>query len=776
MIVAVATTGATTLAVAVAAAVDTGVGPVGELVAMSLLLTASWAFPVLVLRTEETEAFQLDEAFFVAMALLLPPAGTVIGFAAAIALGNLVRRRPFARAAFNVGQTVTSAGLGLVAMHAIAPSIGTPLTPRVLAATLVGAVVFLFANSALVSVIISLNEEKPAVRVFLEGLHLRVLVWAGGTALGLLAAIGEATNPWALLLGALPMAALNLILREHAHARRQTQRAQGLVAVANQVHAAVAVGNVEDAVIAATKDLLHCRAARIASALPVSGEIGAWIPEPESTRWLIVGDPLGFERLGKPEQKVLDVIAGITAEAMRSARLLEEIRHRAIHDPLTDLPNKLLFLDRLEHALASSGRHGRRLAVMFLDLDQFKVINDSLGHDAGDQVLLGVAERLKTALREEDTAARLGGDEFAVLCENLDSVDDGTLIAERVRAAASGSSVAEGVELGVTASVGVVVVEPDSDVTAEALLQAADTAMYRAKERGRDRVEIFDDGLRNRAFARLGIETTLRRAIEESRLRVFYQPIVDMHTGRIVEAEALLRVETLSGTYLSPADFIEVAEESGLIVTIGARVLEEACRQAVAWRKEFGDHAPQRVAVNFSPRQLNRVPLQETVQTALAVTGCSADMLAVEITETALMEAGQQARDELDGLRQMGVTVGLDDFGTGYSSLAYLKRLPVSFLKVDRCFVAGLGHDHEDHAIVDAMISLGRSLGLSTVAEGVETVEQMERLHRLGCDRMQGYLFSPARPPSEWGTLLAADWPWESVLPEPLAFLARFRP
>jgi diguanylate cyclase (GGDEF)-like protein len=765
MVVGVATTGAVTLGVAVLQAVRTGVGSVGELVAMSLLLALSWAYPVLVLRTEETEAFQLDEAFFVAMALLLPAAGTIIGFAGAIALGNVVRRRPVVRAAFNIGQTVTSTGLGLAAMYLIAPSIGTPLSPRILAAVLVGAAVFVLANSLLVSVIISLNEEKPASRVFLEGLDLRVLVWAGGTSLGLLAALGAASNPWALLLGALPLAVLNLVLREHANARRQTQRAQGLVTVANRVHAAVAVGDVREAVLATTKDLLHCRHARIGDDLARSGEIGAWIPDPEDPKWLVAGDALGFETLGASERKVLEVIAGITAEAMRSARLLEEIRHRAIHDPLTDLPNKVLFVDRLEHALASASRLGRRLAVMFLDLDQFKVINDSLGHDAGDQVLLGVAARLKAALRQEDTAARLGGDEFAVLCENLDTVDDGTFIAERVRAAASGSSIADGVELGVTASVGVVVVEPGTDMSAESLLQAADTAMYRAKERGRDRVEIFDDGLRNRAFARLGIETTLRRAIDESRLRVFYQPIVDAGSGRVAEAEALLRVETATGTILSPADFIEVAEGSGLIVTIGVRVLEEACRQVVAWRERFGDEAPRRVAVNLSARQLNRVPLRETVQTALAATGCRPDMLALEITETALMEAGQQVRDELDSLRQMGVVVGLDDFGTGYSSLAYLKRFPVNFLKIDRCFVAGLGRDQEDEAIVDAMISLGRSLGLSTVAEGVETVEQLKRLRALGCNRMQGFLFSAARPPREWDGMLSGDRPWQDESP-----------
>jgi diguanylate cyclase (GGDEF)-like protein len=470
-----------------------------------------------------------------------------------------------------------------------------------------------------------------------------------------------------------------------------------------------------------------------------------------------VSDPIGFHDLGEPERELLNAIGGIAAGALQNDRLLEEIRHRAIHDPLTDLPNKVLFVDRLEHALTNAPRQRRRMAVMFLDIDQFKVINDSLGHETGDQVLLGVAARLRSSLRLGDTAARLGGDEFAVLCEHVDSVDDGTLIAERVRAAASGSLVANGVELAVTASVGVVMVEPDTVVSAEALLQAADTAMYRAKERGRDRVEVFDDQLRNRAFVRLETETVLRRAVDEGRLRVFYQPILSAASGRVVEAEALLRIETATGAMLAPADFIEVAEESGLIATIGARVLEEACRQVVAWRGQFGRLAPSRVAVNLSARQLSRVSVQETVQSALAAAGCSPDMLSLEITETVLMEAGPHVREELEALRKLGVHVGLDDFGTGYSSLAYLKRFPLDFVKIDRCFVAGLGHDPEDDAIVDAIISLSRALGLSTVAEGVETPDQLAHLRALGCDRTQGYLFARPGPASSMDALLSAD-------------------
>ncbi len=758
MIIGAATTGVLTLAGALIVARTAGIGPLREVLPLTLLLALSWAHPVLVLRTEETEAFQLDEPFFVAMAVLLPAPGTILVFAAATAIGNVVRRRPLTRAAFNIGQTVTAAGLGLAAMHLLAtPGAGTSRLAT-LAAAVLGAAVFMLVNSAAVSVVISFNEAKRAAHVFLDGLDLRVLVWAGGTALGLLAAIGAVANSWALALAALPMAALNLVLREHARARRQTERSHDLLVAANQIHASVAAADVEGAVVAATKSLLHCRAARIDTASPGPAEFAVRLPDPAPDRWLVVSETIGFDRLGPREHELLEVLAGIAAGALRNAWLLEEIRHRAIHDSLTELPNKVLFMDRLQHALDAGPRSGERLAVMFLDLDQFKVINDSLGHDTGDQVLLGVADRLRGALRQGDTAARLGGDEFAVLCEHVGSADDGVVLAERIQAAASGFSVINGVELGVTASVGVVIVEPDAGVSAETLLQAADTAMYRAKDRGRDRIEVFDDQLRNRAYARLETETTLRRAMEEGRLRVFYQPILSGVTGRVVEMEALLRIETPNGTLLGPADFIEVAEQSGLIATIGVQVLEEACRQAAAWRRRYPDRDPIRVAVNMSARQLSRIPIADTVKAALSAAGCSPDMLGLELTETVLMEAGEHVRDELEMLRKVGVTVGLDDFGTGYSSLAYLKRFPVDFLKIDRCFVAGLGHDPEDEAIVDAIISLGRSLGLSTVAEGVETVEQLTKLRGLGCDRMQGYLFARPQRAADLDALIEHPW------------------
>jgi diguanylate cyclase (GGDEF)-like protein len=759
-IAAATASGLATLALATGLARRGGFGPGYELAPLTVLLAFSWAFPLLVLRNEDTEAFHLDEGFFVAMALLLPVLGTLVVFAAASALGQCIRRRPMARFLFNSGQIVTATGLGLAVTHALAPIHPGHVSPRVLGAAAAGAAVFMVVSAVAVSLIISFNEGKSVVHELTNGIQVRLMVWSGGLAIGLLAGIGGAAEPSALAIGAIPLAALNLVLREYSQARRQMQRSQGLLLAAAEVHASVALGDVELAVARATKSLLACRHARIDVVPPSEGEFGVPLPETITPRrWLVVANPIGFEPFGRRERELLEGVAGIAAGALENACLVEEIRHRAIHDSLTELPNKALFVDRLEHALAQAPRLHRRLAVLFMDVDHFKVVNDSLGHDAGDAVLLGVADRLKTTLRSGDTVARLGGDEFAVLCEPVDDLEDAVELAERIRACVSGSLVANGVELSVTASVGLVLVESGWDVAPETLLQAADTAMYRAKERGRDRIEVFDDGLRSRAVARLEKETTLRRAVEEGRLRVFYQPIIDVASGRIVEVEALLRIETSSGTLLSPADFIEVAEGSGLIATIGLGVLEQACHQAVLWRDRFGAAAPRRVAVNLSTRQVNRVAVADMVQRVLASTGCAPEMLALEITETALMEAGAQIRDELGALRDVGVSIGLDDFGTGYSSLAYLKRFPLDFLKIDRCFVAGLGQNPEDDAIVDAVIGLGRSLGLTAVAEGVESQDQLDRLRALGCHRVQGYLLGRPQPADALNSVLARQTP-----------------
>jgi diguanylate cyclase (GGDEF)-like protein len=416
------------------------------------------------------------------------------------------------------------------------------------------------------------------------------------------------------------------------------------------------------------------------------------------------------------------------------------MHHRAFHDPLTGLPNRALLLDRLDQALHRAERSGHFVALLYLDLDRFKVINDSLGHIAGDQVLVEVADRLVGTVRPGDTVARLGGDEFVVLAEAVNGHAEAEQIAERIR---SSLLLPIGLRHGgtavVTTSIGITLSrQPHPDST----LRDADTALYRAKEHGRDRHYIFDEGLRHEAVRRLGTEQLLRRALDSSDFVLHYQPIIELETGRVTSNEALLRINGGPGPLILPGEFVAIAEESGLIVTIGAGVIDEACCQAVRWREVLGERAPSRVTVNVSGRQLSASGIVQQVVTALGRSGASPDMLCLELTEGVLIEAERRTLAALDELKEMGVTLGIDDFGTGYSSLSYLKRFPVDFLKVDRSFIDGLGRDPEDTVIVRAVVALGQSLGLATIAEGVETEVQLDALQNLGCDMAQGFLFA----------------------------------
>jgi diguanylate cyclase (GGDEF)-like protein len=439
-----------------------------------------------------------------------------------------------------------------------------------------------------------------------------------------------------------------------------------------------------------------------------------------------------------------------------------QMHHRAFHDSLTGLPNRALLRDRLDQALHRAERSGHFVAVLYLDLDRFKVINDSLGHPAGDQVLIDVADRLSRAVRPGDTVARLGGDEFVVLAEAVGGHAEAEGIAERIRQAllqpitlhGGGSAV-------VTTSIGITL---SRHAGSDSALRDADTALYRAKERGRDRHQIFDEGLRHRAVQRLDTEQLLRRALDTSEFVLYYQPIIELETGRITGNEALLRISDGNGLIL-PEEFVSVAEESGLIVTIGAGVIGEACRQAVRWREDLGADAPARVTVNVSGRQLSATGIVEQVRAAMARSGATGDMLCLELTEGVLIEAGRSTLAALDELKEMGITLGIDDFGTGYSSLSYLKRFPVDFLKVDRSFIRGLGQDPEDTVIVRAVVALGQSLGLATIAEGVETQIQLEALQQLGCDMAQGYYFARPMAADDLVAHLRRD-PVEAVSPD----------
>ncbi|WP_372595150.1 putative bifunctional diguanylate cyclase/phosphodiesterase [Actinotalea sp.] len=413
--------------------------------------------------------------------------------------------------------------------------------------------------------------------------------------------------------------------------------------------------------------------------------------------------------------------------------------HRAMHDSLTGLPNRAHLLDHLEAALGRAALSATVVAVLYLDIDDFKEINDSLGHTAGDEVLVQVAQRVAAELRGGDLAARLGGDELVVACSELAHPADADAIAERILGAVARPLEIAGHVLHLTVSVGVATGGADS--TAVRLLRDADRAMYRAKRGGKARYEVGDATLASHAIRQIEIYDGLHRALHEDQLRLVYQPVVDLASGRVVAVEALLRWEHPARGLLAPGEFIDVAESRELIVPIGRWVLEQAARQGAAWAERYGHRAP-RVWVNVSDRQVGRHDLAGSVRQALDVSGLPARLLGIELTERKLIKTGDSARADLRAVRELGVPLAIDDFGTGRTGLDYLRELPVAVLKIDRSFIDGLGADRASTALTDALITLGHGLGLSVTAEGVETEQQLAMLRGWGCDRAQGYLLS----------------------------------
>jgi diguanylate cyclase (GGDEF)-like protein/PAS domain S-box-containing protein len=417
----------------------------------------------------------------------------------------------------------------------------------------------------------------------------------------------------------------------------------------------------------------------------------------------------------------------------------QKLAHLAQYDSLTDLPNRALFNDRLSHAIAAAHRHHTALVVIYLDLDRFKHINDSLGHLVGDRLLQSVALRLNECVRTSDTVSRQGGDEFVILLSEVTHAQDAAICAEKLLQSIRRPYVLDEHELHVTASIGIVVY-PEDGIGMEALLQNADSAMYEAKDRGRDNFQFYRTELNSRASMRQTVETGLRRAIEQNELALHYQPIMNVQTGEIAGAEALLRWDSPALGFMLPDDFIPVAEESGLIVPIGQWVLRQACMQAKAW-PDTGS-SPRRLAVNVSAVELRSKNFVNGVASILAETGFDPWNLELEITETFLMQDSKSTAIVLHEIKALGVQLALDDFGTGYSSLSYMRRFPIDTLKVDRSFVSDLTTDPDDASVVTAVINMGRSLHMRVVAEGVETHEQLEFLVKHDCSEAQGYHFS----------------------------------
>jgi len=455
----------------------------------------------------------------------------------------------------------------------------------------------------------------------------------------------------------------------------------------------------------------------------------------------------------------LPLFFGVFLDVSDRKRMEAELERLALYDSLTGLPNRALFTDRLAHAIDRRGRT-HATAVYFLDVDRFKRINDSLGHGAGDDVLREVAARIQRTIRPEDTVARFGGDEFTVLCESVGGVLEAVGVADRLQRELAEPVYAGGAELRLSASIGIAIAEAGDEMTGSRLVEDADAAMYRAKERGGARTELFDMAMRERAVEELSIEQELQSGLERGELRLFYQPIVNLDNGEMVGAEALIRWQHPERGLLTPDKFLPVAEESGLIVQVGSWAVGEACRRLRDWDRLNGHGSAFGLAVNLSARELTHPDVVTTVLNAVRRSALDPHRLTIEVTESTAMADRETGFRALRELSAAGVRIAIDDFGTGYSSLDHLREMPADILKIDRSFVAGMAANSPDSALVAAAIAMGRALEMQVVAEGIETAEQVADLRELGCPLGQGYLFARPLPPEGLDGLLEADVPF----------------
>ena len=837
--------------------------------------------PLRVSHEGQGENLYLEETFLVPMALYLTPAETLTVVAVAVLVGQVWHRRGALKAAFNTGEMVAAAGVGLAVSRLLGAGAGI-LSDRALLAAAVGGLVYAVVSMLLVAGVITAVQRSPYLEIVRDGIVVRLVTWTASLTVGVLLAVALTGRLWLLLLMAVPVTMFQIACARAFTQFNERHKIERLYEAAGSIRSSMDSRQVVAQLLASAQRLLDATEARLVStasaaapgalrsdidttvAVEVTARIagGRWRENDEgllralaSVASSALGNATMFERLravtaslaegvvsldehgvvtfanpaaermlgldqgelihrplhnvvharagarpGQPHECRLGAVlaAGGTArddddvftradgthlpvavttspvqgddgalgmvmafrDITERKAFEDELSHRMFHDGLTGLSNRALFADRLVQAHVRSGRNRSPYAVLFIDLDRFKVVNDSLGHQAGDELLVAVAERLKAKVRPGDTFARFGGDEFVMLLEELVRDEDAVQMAQRILDDLAPPFRIHGRDVPMTASIGIVVGDAAA-ASPEDCLRDADVAMYRAKANGKARYEVFRPGAAGEV-ERLDREIALRLAIERGELEVHYQPVVALKTGSVEGVEALVRWRHPVDGLVPPNDFIPLAEETGLIVPLGEWVLGEACRQLQEWTAADPTLSELVVAVNLSPHQFRQEGLCEQVADVLARTGLAPHRLCLEVTETALMADADSTTVMLNRLKSLGARLSIDDFGTGYSSLSYLKHFPVDFVKIDRSFVADLADDEVDTEIVRSVIRLANAIGISAVAEGVETERQLAMLDELGCPLVQGYLLARPQPAADIWAVLRRPF----VLPE----------
>jgi diguanylate cyclase (GGDEF)-like protein/PAS domain S-box-containing protein len=845
-------------------------------IAVGVLMLGSWVWPVVVFRGGESETFHLDEGFFVILALLVSPLLTLGTFALATSLAQAIRRRPPVKSAFNVGQVLIAAALGVAASRVLAAPAHS-FTLAELAAVMLGAAIYFVVNTLLVnSVMVSMGT---AWREFAGDLPIQASFAGAGALVGAVVALAVRADIWAIALAAVGLVLERQLIGARFAVLHDRARIQGLYEVTLEANSALRQQAVLETILGAVRRLLRSPQAALTAAAPGPGQLAASMTVSGQQQWLVASGRRRGEPFDDADRSLLGALAAVGNGALSNAELYQQVRlererlasitlnigegvcaidaagkltfinpaaadmielpapggsideqvktgsleapdfllvparkamrtgctireddarfrggngtvipvaytasavmtdgapsgavitfrditerkafedelhHHAFYDSLTGLANRRLLVERLDQALRRSALDRKTHALIFVDVDRFKSINDSLGHVTGDEFLVAIGERMKCVVRTHDLLARFGGDEFVVLLEDVAGAEEAVIAARRICAAVEQPMVLpDGYEMVATVSVGIALTEPGK--TADDVLRNADVAMYDAKAKGGGGVyKVFDQvAMGTRSSERLQIEADLRKGLERDELEVHYQPFYSLDGRQIVGAEALVRWRHPVNGVLSPGRFIPIAEETGLILPLGRYVLEQACAEIRSVRDRL--HVDFPISVNLSPRQFQENGLLSQVAAALDATGLPSEALIFEITETMVMQDLAGASEVMKKLNRLGVRLAIDDFGTGHASLAYLKQFPVHEVKVDSAFVKEVAESRVDSAIVGAVIDLANAIGIAAVAEGVETADQVTGLQGLGCQVAQGFFFSPPLRAKEFDKLL----------------------